>query len=450
MDYQTHSKKPKLDCWYVKNSKNMSSVRYCFHFIIIVLCLACTRSPKEYAVNAINQKHEEFVGPKVKLEDSINSVNHLANNLMLIDSIEFFKKHIEPMSHVDYDILAKNEDYKFPLLLNNRSQTFEDGDMNYSFSSSLEAKIGYSNSELINTGKYVISIYDKNNTIVGKTKVIGLGSEESDDRFIPFENGKGFIQLANRLELSCNVKIFKQNNNKNFDYYEIFELVSDKVNIIDIKISEDSKYMSILKEFDNNYFSISKLTIDGKLLFEKKYARIGILSNSLNISNDGSYISFSYYQEINAKFEKKYCVLDKNGDKIIDIKVNEVGNYTSNYININGHKYLIVDGITVYIFDLINKTLVKEITSTLESPEVTSYRLFINKKELYILFISYVHLEHHKAQDKKVLQKFSIETGELLSTLNIPVHYPISLFYEDGKFYLMNRDSNHLIYKLKP
>ncbi|MBK7245086.1 MAG: hypothetical protein IPH98_14730 [Saprospiraceae bacterium] len=147
---------------------------------------------------------------------------------------------------------------------------------------------------------------------------------------------------------------------------------------------------------------------------------------------------------------KKYCVLDKNGDKIINIKVNEVGNYTSNYINIDGHKYLIVDGITVYIFDLINKTLVKEITSTLESPEVSAYRLFIKKKELYVLFISYVYLEHHKVQDKKVLQKFSIETGELLSTLNIPVHYPISLFYESEKFYLMNRDSNHLIYKLKP
>ena len=78
------------------------------------------------------------------------------------------------------------------------------------------------------------------------------------------------------------------------------------------------------------------------------------------------------------------------------------------------------------------------------------YRLFISKNELYILFISYLFSNHQKVQDIKVLQKFSIETGELLSTLNIPVHYPISLFYESEKFYLMNRDSNHLIYKLKP
>ena len=373
MDYQTHSKKPKLDCWYVKNSKNMSSVRYCFHFIIIVLCLACTRSPKEYAVNAINQKHEEFVGPKVKLEDSINSVNHLANNLMLIDSIEFFKKHIEPMSHVDYDILAKNEDYRFPLLLNNRSLTFNEEDWNYSFSSSLEAKIGYSNSELLRTGKYNISIYDRGNKIVGHTSVEGLGSEETVDQFIPFENGKGFIQNAIRMDESAHLKVFTKKPSSD-DYIELFSITSDVEAFSAVSISENSEYFAIMKLDSNNGFTLFKYDISGKLKFKKEFHNIDFLGTSLNISPNGDFIAFSYSEINGGKFvKKKYCVINHKGDIIIETDVNRIGNYTSNFVNFNSHKYLIVEGSTAYIFDLLNKTLIKEITSTLETPTVMVY-----------------------------------------------------------------------------
>lgn len=446
MDYQTHSKKPKLDCWYVKNSKNMISVRYCFHFIIIVLCLACTRSPKEYAVNAINQKHEEFVGPKVKLEDSINSVNHLANNLMLIDSIEFFKKHIEPMSHVDYDILAKNEDYKFPLLLNNRSHTFNEEDRNYSFSSSLETKIGYSNSELINSGKYNISIYDKDNKIVGHTIVKELGSEETVDQFIPFENGKGFIQNAIRMDESADLKVFTKKPSSN-DYIELFSNTSEVEAISAVSISENSEYFAIMKLDNNHVFTLFKYDISGKLMLKKKFINIDFLGTSLNISPDGNFIAFSFSEISGGKFGKqKYCVINHKGVKIIETEVNRIGNYTSIFITINRKNYLIVDGHFVYIFDLSKNILIKEIREV--DPEMKSYRLFINKNDLYVLFISYVHVDRQKVQNIKVLRKFDILTGKLIDSLRIPLSRQISLFYEQEQFYIQDYDNVKSIYKL--
>lgn len=446
MDYQTHSKKSKLDCWHVKNSKNMSSVRYCFHFIIIVLCLACTRSPKEYAVNAINQKNEEFGGPKVKLEDSINSINHLANNLMLRDSIEFFKKHIEPMSPVDYDILAKNEDYRFPLLLNNRNQTFEDGDMNYSFSSSLEAKIGYSYSELINTGKYNISIYDKDNKIVGHKIVKELGSEETVDQFIPFENGKGFIQNAIRMDESADLKVFTKKPSSN-DYIELFSITSEVEVISAVSISENSEYFAIMKLDNNHVFTLFKYNISGKLMLKKKFNNIDFLGTSLNISPNGDFIAFSFSEISGGKFvNQKYCVINHKGGKIIESEVNRIGNYTSNFITINRKNYLIVDGHFVYIFDLSKNLLIKEIREV--DLDIKSYRQFIDKNDLYVLFISYLFVDRHKIQNIKVLRKFDILTGKLIDSLRIPLSSQISLFYEQEQFYIQDYDNVKSIYKL--
>lgn len=446
MDYQTHSKKPKLDYWDFKNSKNMSLVRFCFHFIIIGLSLACTRSPKEYAVNAINQKHEEFGGPKLNMEDSISSVNHLANNLMLRDSIEFFKKHIEPMSPVDYDILAKNEDYRFPLLLNNRNQTFKDGDRNYSFSSSLEAKIGYSYSELISTGKYNISIYDKDNKIVGHTIVKELGSEETVDQFIPFENGKGFIQNAIRMDESADLKVFTKKPSSN-DYIELFSITSEVEAISAVSISENSEYFAIMKLDNNHVFTLFKYDISGKLLLKKKFNNIDFLGTSLNISPDGNFIAFSFSEISGGKFVKqKYCVINHKGVKIIETEVNRIGNYTSNFITINRKNYLIVDGHFVYIFDLSKNILIKEIREV--DPEMKSYRQFIDKNDLYVLFISYVHVDRQKVQNIKILRKFDILTGKLLDSLRIPLSRQISLFYEEEQFYLQDYDNAKSIYKL--
>jgi len=408
--------------------------------------LACTRSPKEYAVNAINQKHEEFVGPKVKLEDSINSVNHLANNLMLIDSIEFFKKHIEPMSHVDYDILAKNEDYKFPLLLNNRSHTFNEEDRNYSFSSSLETKIGYSNSELINSGKYNISIYDKDNKIVGHTIVKELGSEETVDQFIPFENGKGFIQNAIRMDESADLKVFTKKPSSN-DYIELFSNTSEVEAISAVSISENSEYFAIMKLDNNHVFTLFKYDISGKLMLKKKFINIDFLGTSLNISPDGNFIAFSFSEISGGKFGKqKYCVINHKGVKIIETEVNRIGNYTSIFITINRKNYLIVDGHFVYIFDLSKNILIKEIREV--DPEMKSYRLFINKNDLYVLFISYVHVDRQKVQNIKVLRKFDILTGKLIDSLRIPLSRQISLFYEQEQFYIQDYDNVKSIYKL--
>lgn len=424
----------------------MSLVRFCFHFIIIGLSLACTRSPKEYAVNAINQKHEEFGGPKLNMEDSISSVNHLANNLMLRDSIEFFKKHIEPMSPVDYDILAKNEDYRFPLLLNNRNQTFKDGDRNYSFSSSLEAKIGYSYSELISTGKYNISIYDKDNKIVGHTIVKELGSEETVDQFIPFENGKGFIQNAIRMDESADLKVFTKKPSSN-DYIELFSITSEVEAISAVSISENSEYFAIMKLDNNHVFTLFKYDISGKLLLKKKFNNIDFLGTSLNISPDGNFIAFSFSEISGGKFVKqKYCVINHKGVKIIETEVNRIGNYTSNFITINRKNYLIVDGHFVYIFDLSKNILIKEIREV--DPEMKSYRQFIDKNDLYVLFISYVHVDRQKVQNIKILRKFDILTGKLLDSLRIPLSRQISLFYEEEQFYLQDYDNAKSIYKL--
>lgn len=424
----------------------MSSVRYCFHFIIIGLSLACTRSPKEHTVNAIDQKHEEFEASKVTVEDSINSVNHLAHNLMLRDSIEFFKKHIEPMSPVDYDILSKNEDYRFPLLLNNRSLTFNEEDWNYSFSSSLEAKIGYSNSELINTGKYDISIYDKGNKVVGHTIVKELGSEETVDQFIPFENGKGFIQNAIRMDESADLKVFTKKPSSN-DFIELFSITSEVEAISAVSISDNSEYFAIMKLDTNHGFTLFKYNISGKLMLKKKFNNIDFLGTSLNISPNGDFIAFAFSEISGGKFVKqKYCVINHKGDKIIETEVNRIGNYTSNFITINRKNYLIVDGHFVYIFDLSKNILIKEIREV--DPDMKSYRQFINKNDLYVLFISYVHVDRHKVQNIKVLRKFDILTGKLLDSLRIPLSRQISLFYEQEQFYIQDYDNTKSIYKL--
>ncbi len=420
-----------------------------YTFIIIVgLYLSCTSSPKNSKKEAVSTnigllKHNNTI-------DSIRSrlkLHAMDSTKQIQDSILFFKEHIEPASDLNFEDLSSEEKFKYTYLLSNDQHSFIKNDSSFSFSNNLKTRIEFSVQHFLITRKYNLFIYN-NNLLVGTTIVNNLAGQEGGfDEFIPFENGKGFIQIAALGEdESSNVHIYAQNV-KNKKYEEVFNFISDDIFVEAVAMSGNSKYFAIQKLY-NDFQSISKYDINGNLIFEKKFLNDRLLSISLNISPDGEFISFSYSETDKDKNRKKmYSVLNKVGNVIINVLVVLEGNYTSNFVEFKEKTYLIAEGHFAYIFDFENKCLIREIRE--KDPEMSAYKLFIEGENLYCFFITYVFNGDTRVQGDKIIGKFDIATGAMVSSLEIPLIQQIYFFCDKNQLYFMNKNSNKKIYKFK-
>ena len=108
-----------------------------------------------------------------------------------------------------------------------------------------------------------------------------------------------------------------------------------------------------------------------------------------------------------------------------------------------------MEGHKVYIIDLTNRRLIKELCGN--NDKAKAYRVFINNNKLYILFIEYKFINNTKVQDIKYIKTFNIITGENTDSLVIPYIGEISLYLENGQFYLKLEDPyiKLSIYKLQ-
>ncbi|MEI2695528.1 MAG: hypothetical protein V9E90_10685 [Saprospiraceae bacterium] len=417
------------------------------HWILILLFFSYSSCLKKSTSEVKFNKTVGLESKKDVLFDTCTFSNINNAKLNTQDFSFFLRSHTLPITSNDLNELNNNVDFIYPLLLNNREQSFENGDTAYYFSKNLKSKVGYLLSEKSKSHKYQLVAFDQFNNLIGQYMTIGLGSEDSPDFFRPFDNNNGFIQFANRLGYSMSLKVFVRIQN---NYKENFSIQSEKERINSVCISEDGSSIVTITYDENNTIYLSKYSIDGMKLFSMILQNIDILPNSLFISNDGKYISYFYRKILNNNInESWYIILNSLGNIIFKTPVFHIGNFPARNYSYNNTDYLIVEGHKVYIIDLTNRRLIKELCGN--NDKAKAYRVFINNNKLYILFIEYKFINNTKVQDIKYIKTFNIITGENTDSLVIPYIGEISLYLENGQFYLKLEDPyiKLSIYKLQ-
>ncbi|MBK6352449.1 MAG: hypothetical protein IPN13_07120 [Bacteroidetes bacterium] len=414
------------------------------HFILFFVYTACAKKSNSEvklsrAVTLEAKKNIQYDTSTVK---GINKNNSNTQELTL-----FLREHTSPLSLNDLKKLDNNVDYKYPLLLNNRENAQERGDTIYYFSKKFNYKIGFSKTDLIRTGHYNLYLFDEEQKIFRKAETSGLESEETYDCFKPFDNGNGFVQFAYRLGYSMNIKIYTLSNGK---YTEAKQLKSEIARLHSVCVAENGSSFVVVTYNKDNIFNIEKYSISGSKLFSRKLQNIDILPSSLYVSNDGNHISYYYRSILNGnQIESRYAILNSRGEPILNIPVFHIGNFPATDIKYKNIDYLIVEGHKVYIFDLTQRKLVREIGG--DNNNAKAYRVYFQNNKIYILFVEYRFLNNRKVQDKKYIQIFDLETGLKTSTIILPFSGEVSLYLHGSEFYLKHEDieMKNNIFKLK-
>lgn len=228
------------------------------------------------------------------------------------------------------------------------------------------------------TMAYDVELRNLSNSILAKGRLSSLGSdgEESDDEFVPADDGLGLLHKANlALSGGLHFVFFERKGSKLLRQFEV-----DKTTFWNAKVVYEPAQKMIVASFEGHMpdSRVSKTQVqcyssDGILQWETALDSQSVVGPELFISAFDGTVSFPC-RNLSDNTHKNLAIFTKNGKLIQLIRVSPIGQHHYSYFHrANGRQYFIspAEGEYYYIIDTENGEVVNRYTQVKEDAFIT-------------------------------------------------------------------------------
>jgi hypothetical protein len=297
---------------------------------------------------------------------------------------------------------------------------------------------------------YNLEMYDLRNQLISNATIKSLDNDEGTDRIVPFNNGRGFLQVAFRLGSSFSFKVFELDKKNRF--VNSIAQQMDKAGRSILSLSNDSKNLVHLysneseAKGETNKLTIEKWSTSGALLWRREL-KDKIVSQQVYQSDGGEYIAFGYSTSLKNP-SNSFCVLNVNGKLIFDRRIDSIAYDDCQFIiNRKMNAALIQGRKSLHLLDLksgkqiFSKTIDEENTDIIQTAWI--------KENIISMYSSPKHIQGRKKYFNNTLCVTNVNYKE--KCFSISIDGKPELIINDTSFYLKFEldDTDFKYYKIK-